>query len=154
MTHERAEFSKQIRTELAGLENLPRKELVAVYKRLYRCPPPAYAHPRLLSLAIAHRCQELASGGRDRTLDRRLKRLSDELRTKGCLSTANCPPIKLGTRLLREWEGETHTVTVEEDGFLYRDASYRSLSAIARAITGTRWSGPVFFGLKDGRRPA
>ena len=139
---------------LAILARLSRAELVTEYEQLYRRPPPPYSHPKLLSLAIAHRCQEQVSGGRDRVLERRLKRLSDELRTKGCLSTTNCLPIKLGTRLLREWEGETHTVTVEEDGYLYRDASYRSLSAIARAITGTRWSGPVFFGLKEGRRSA
>ena len=154
MTHDNGKSPTQLQAELAGLEKLTRSELVAAYKRVYRRPPPAYAHAKVLSLAIGHRFQEFASGDRDRALERRLKRLSDELRTKGCLTTLNCPPIKLGTRLLREWEGETHAVTVEEDGYLYRDVSYRSLSAIARKITGTRWSGPAFFGLKDGRRPA
>ena len=149
MKQKSADLLKQIPTEIADLENLTRTELVAAYKRIYRYPPPAYAHPKLLSLAIAHRCQEQVSGGRDRALEGRLQRLAEKLRTTGSLPVPSRPPVKSGTRLLREWEGETHTVTVAEQGFLYRDKKYGSLSAIAREITGTRWSGPKFFGLKE-----
>jgi hypothetical protein len=62
------------------------------------------------------------------------------------------PKIKPGTRLVRGWRGDTHVVTVLEEGFEYRDKRYGSLSEIARLVTGTRWSGPAFFGLKEGSR--
>jgi hypothetical protein len=135
--------------ETASLDGLTREDLLAEYARCYGRPAPAYAHPKLLRLAIAHRHQEAAVGGSDPTLSRCLRRLAEELQTTGQLPAPTRPPVKPGTRLLREWKGETHTVTVEEAGFRYRDQHYRSLSAVAREITGSRWSGPVFFGLKN-----
>ena len=61
-------------------------------------------------------------------------------------------PIKLGTRIIRQWDGDTHEVTVVKDGYSYRGKHYVSLSAIARKITGTRWSGPLFFGLRPSQK--
>ena len=135
--------------ETADLDRLTREDLLAEYARCYERPAPAYAHPKLLRLAVAHRHQEAANSCSDPTLARRLRRLVGEWRSTGQLPVAVRPPAKPGTRLLREWQGETHTVTVEQAGFRYRDQHYRSLSAVAREITGSRWSGPVFFGLKN-----
>ena len=135
---------------VAALSMLSRAALVAQFERLYRHPPPPYAHRELLLQAVAYRWQaRRANGSSHRRLERRLRNLAEQLRTTGYLPVQGRPPVKLGTRLLRDWDGETHTVTVAEQGFLYRGNAYRSLSVIARAITGTRWSGPAFFGLKE-----
>jgi hypothetical protein len=76
--------------------------------------------------------------------------LAAELQSTGRISGfGRQPKFKPGTRLIREWQGQTHEVTVLEEGFRWKDKTYRSLSAIARAITGTRWNGHVFFGLKS-----
>lgn len=135
---------------LTALAGLSRAALVAQFEGLYRCLPPPYAHRELLLQAVAYRWQaRRANGGSHRRLEHRLRSLAEQLRTTGSLPVQGRPPIKPGTRLLREWDGETHTVTVAEQGFLYRGNAYRSLSVIAREITGSRWSGPAFFGLKD-----
>jgi hypothetical protein len=101
---------------------------------------------------VACRMQEDALGGLAPELRAHLADLAARL-----ASDPNAPlmaprRIKPGTRLIRDWRGERHQVTVLDDGFAYRDERYGSLSAIARAITGTRWSGPAFFGLKTRRR--
>ena len=84
----------------------------------------------------------------------RLQRLAAELQTTGHIASIGTPPrFKPGMRLIREWQGRTHEVTVLEEGFQWNGKSYRSLSAIARAITGTRWNGHVFFGLKSRQSP-
>ncbi len=70
------------------------------------------------------------------------------LQETGQIDVGHLPPVKLGTRLIREWKGTTHEVIVTRDGFIYRAEQYRSLSQIARLITGARWSGPRFFGLR------
>ena len=79
---------------------------------------------------------------------RRLAGIAEELRKGGDLTAGPAIRLKPGLRLVREWRGETHTVLVLEDGFEWNGERRRSLSAIAREITGTRWSGPRFFGLK------
>ena len=68
------------------------------------------------------------------------------------IAPESAPRISAGARLVREWNGRTHTITVEEEGFTYAGRNYRSLTAIAREITGARWSGPRFFGLTNKRR--
>jgi len=107
----------------------------------------------LLIRLIAYRMQEIAEGGLNRGLKRRLLQLAKELRSNGTVTISPKSQIKPGTRLLREWQGETHTVTVVKGGYQYRERTWRSLSAIAREITGTRWSGPAFFGLRDRKSP-
>ncbi len=77
-----------------------------------------------------------------------LRRLTAAARNGAIPSLLDTPRIKLGTRLIRQWQGETHEVTAIDAGFAYRGKHYLSLSEIARLITGTRWSGPVFFGLR------
>jgi hypothetical protein len=101
----------------------------------------------LLLRALAYRIQEQALGGLDRATRRRLDRAARDL-AAGRAVARLVPKIKPGTRLLREWQGVVHEVIVLERGVQYRGETWPSLSAVAREITGTRWSGPRFFGLK------
>ena len=98
--------------------------------------------------AVAYRIQEQALGGLRPELRHRLRSIAGAARLGREVPIAVAPRLKPGTRLMREWQGRTHEVLVCQDGFEWRQARYRSLSQIARAITGTRWSGPVFFGMK------
>ncbi len=141
-----------VAAEVAGLDELSKDNLIQRFVELYGHPPPRYTQRALLLHAVAHKTQENARGGPDPALRRRLARLASELRRTGRIVVAARPPVKPGTRLMREWQGETHSVTVLENGFLYRGERHDNLSVIARAITGTRWSGPAFFGLRSGTR--
>jgi hypothetical protein len=131
---------------LEALSDLSPDELRKEWRRLYRTQPPRLSRD-LLARAIAYRIQELRYGGLSKGTSRKLAAL-----VQARWSDAETPPqgtqrIRAGARLVREWNGRTHTVTVEEEGFTYAGRNYRSLSAIAREITGARWSGPRFFGL-------
>ncbi len=114
-------------------------------------PPPF--NRRYLESRLAYRIQELTYGGLKRQTLKRMAKLGDELDGGDRLKSrirADIKPI-VGTRLLREWQGVEHVVTVTVDGYEWQGRPYKSLSAIARAITGTRWNGWVFFGLKNYR---
>ncbi len=103
---------------------------------------------------LAYKLQEQAYGGLKPEVKRRLRELAAGLHRDSKKTAAQRRDplrIKPGTRLIRQWEGQTHHVTVGEAGFEYNGERYKSLSAIARLITGTRWSGPLFFGLKGHR---
>ncbi|MCZ6610119.1 MAG: DUF2924 domain-containing protein [Alphaproteobacteria bacterium] len=134
---------------VAGLDAMTRAELGELFKGLFGHPAPKGMSRPLLLRIVAYRIQEDAAGGPNRALKRRLAKLARELDVNGTVTPSPPTQIKPGTRLLRDWQGETHSVMATEAGFRYRDEPYESLSAIAREITGTRWSGPVFFGLKD-----
>jgi hypothetical protein len=123
------------------------------WRSLYGRGPPRISRD-LLRLGVAYRRQELQHGGLGKATLRKLATLAKTLRQTGRVGPAPTLNLKTGTRLVREWHGRTHTVTVTEDGFEYDGASYASLTKIARAITGAHWSGPRFFGLgaKDKRR--
>lgn len=107
--------------------------------------PPPGASRQLLELAAAWSIQAKRHGGLQRTTQAKLKRLADGRASSDPVRSR--PAVKPGTRLVREWNGRTHMVDATADGFVYADKPYRSLSAVARAITGARWSGPRFFGL-------
>lgn len=98
----------------------------------------------------AYRIQENAFGGLSTMTRRRLKQIAISLENGNDNLKGGQRPIKPGTRLIREWQGKTHTVSVLETGFEFQGSRYRSLSEIARLITGARWSGPLFFGLRPG----
>jgi hypothetical protein len=139
-----------IPARLAALKTATTPELKAQWRELFDSEPPPF-NRRYLESRLAYRIQELAYGGLKPETVRRLEELADEIDGKGRggarLRVDRDRPIT-GTRLLREWQGVEQIVTVTADGFEWQGRPYRSLSAIARAITGTRWSGPVFFGLK------
>ena len=141
-----------IPARLAALKTATTLELKEQWRELFDSEPPPF-NRRYLESRLAYRIQELAYGGLKPETVLRLERLGDELdggdRKKSRIR-ADLKPITR-TRLLREWQGVEHVVTVTADGFEWQGRPYRSLSAIARAITGTRWNGWVFFGLRNRR---
>jgi hypothetical protein len=139
--------------ELARLETLTLLELKTKWAELYGKPLKG-ARRQFLIHGIAYRLQELVYGGLSAKTRRRLKQLAKQFSRNPGYRPAAAPDLKAGCRLLREWRGVTHEVVVLEQGFRYRDQAYRTLSEVARLITGTRWSGPAFFGLKKSSAPA
>lgn len=140
-----------ILAQLAALKTAPVEDLKQKWRDLFEREPPPY-NRRFLENRLGYRIQELAYGGLTPETIERLDALADELdgKTPKRRCSLENRPIA-GTRLIREWKGNEHSVTVREDDFEYQGRPYKSLSAIARAITGTRWNGLVFFGLKNTR---
>jgi hypothetical protein len=141
-----------IPARLAVLKTATTPQLKAQWRELFDSEPPPF-NRRYLESRLAYRIQELAYRGLKPETIRRLERLGEELDSgdrKKSRMRADTMPIA-GTRLIREWQGVEHIVTVTSDGFDWQGRPYKSLSAIARAITGTRWNGWVFFGLRDRR---
>ena len=144
----------QIEQAIASLANLDHAALKERWRVLQGGDPPRRLSRQLLLRALAHAMQEKVFGGLSPMVGQRLRRLAEELRATGRISSIGKQPVfKPGTRLIREWQGRTHEVIVLEHGFQWKGETYRSLSAIARAITGTRWNGHVFFGLKSRQSP-
>ncbi|QQA42010.1 DUF2924 domain-containing protein [Pelagovum pacificum] len=141
-----------IPARLAALKTTPTPDLKQQWRDLFDSEPPPF-NRRYLESRLAYRIQELAYGGLKPETIRRLERLGEDLdggdRHKRYIRTDRMPIA--GTRLIREWQGVEHVVTVTKDGFEWQGRPYKSLSAIARGITGTRWNGWVFFGLKNQR---
>jgi len=137
--------------QLNALKTLPIAELKAKWRDLYDREPPAF-NRRYLESRLAYRIQELAYGGLKPETRARLDALADALDREGTVKrrAAGDRPVA-GTRLLREWQGVEHAVTVLDDGYDWQGRRYKSLSAVARAITGTRWNGWTFFGLRSPR---
>ncbi len=144
----RRQASVTLAADLAALEEFSRGALRQRWGALYGTPCPEHMSRRVLLRAVAYRLQEKALGGLDRATRRRLDRATANL-AAGRPLAAPAPKIKPGTRLLREWQGVVHEAIVLERGVEYRDQTWPSLSAVAREITGTHWSGPRFFGLKE-----
>ena len=143
-----------IPARLAALKTMPTSDLKQQWRDLFETEPPPF-NRRYLESRLAYRIQELTYGGLKPETIRRLERLGEELdggdRNKRGLRANRDRPIT-GTRLLREWQGVEQIVTVTAEGFEWQGRPYKSLSAIARAITGTRWNGWIFFGLRNHRR--
>ena len=137
---------EQLYGELASLPALGPERLKERWRILYGTEPPPRISEDLLRRAIAYRLQERALGGLKASTRRQLQRVAEDARR----SRSATPACKLrpGAVLIREWRGTSHQVTVLEDGVLFRGKRHRSLSEVARKITGSRWSGPLFFGLK------
>jgi len=133
--------------EIAALAGASRADLTSRWRVLYDTEPPRRISRELLRRAIAYRLQERAFGGLKPSARRLLQRIADDARPR----SSSAPPtrkLSAGAVLIREWQGTSHQVTVLEDGVLFRGRRHRSLSEVARKITGNRWSGPLFFGLK------
>src|ERR1700730_1122430 len=127
------------------------RELREEWYRLYRADASPHLGRELLIRAVAYRMQEVALGVLRPEPQRQLRQIAQELKQTGEGAKRFRPQLKPGTRLMREWQGRTYEVVVLDDGFSWQGTRCNTLSAIARKITGTAWSGPLFFGLKQAR---
>ena len=138
--------STEVDRQLAAIPEMSREELVARWAEAYGRPPPKGLSRRLLEYTTAYHIQAKAFGGLSASTRRKLHQIAKA--HKRAKASPKFPvALPPGSRLVREWRGRTFTVDVLEQGFLCNSQRYRSLSEIARAITGARWSGPRFFGL-------
>ena len=141
-----------IREQLAKLHSFSRERLLELWQKLHRRAAPPGIRRELMVPLLAYKIQENACGGLKPSIRSQLRRIARDLE-----KSTNSPEIKIqhklkaGTRIYRDWRGETYEVVVTEAGYEYGGASYRSLSEIARKITGARWSGPAFFRLNTMR---
>lgn len=138
---------ERLEVQLERLVTMSSAALRAEWRQLYKRPAPDMTAD-LLRRGIAWRLQERAIGGLPPALRRDIARLMAEVERTGEAALQVTPRIKAGTWLVRDWGGTSHHVLIMDDGYLYRERRYRSLTTIAVEITGTRWSGPRFFGLK------
>ena len=146
--------------QVAALPNLPTPELKRLWLELFGKKAPPYNRPYLVK-RLAYRLQELRFGGLPDSAHFTMRVVlqdigADELASprrngRNTQHRRNTDSLVAGTRLIRDWQGTRHEVTVLPDGYEYAGRRYRSLSAIARAITGTQWNGPAFFGLRSQR---
>jgi hypothetical protein len=135
---------------LKALPEMNRTALCKQWQEHFRKPAPDGVRKELLVRVLAYGIQEQAYGGLSAQSRRRLDEVAAAMSTgdpKAVVS--NMVSARPGTQLIRSWRGKTHTVRIEESGYQYDGRRYRSLSEIARHITGTQWSGPLFFGLKS-----
>lgn len=132
----------EVEREIAGLADLDRVHLVARWQRFYGRPPPPKLSRAMLEKAIAYEIQCAAFGGLSTAAKRVLRAAASD---KTVTPTRH---VAAGARLVREWNGVVHEVDVVENGYLWQGETHRSLTAIAGRITGTKWSGPRFFGLE------
>ena len=139
--------SQQLEIELDDISRMVRDQLLECWNTLMDTEPPSNISSKLMRRAVAYQLQAKALGGLKPASQKQLRKVA---RGVGSICPINTKPktiIKLGSRLIRELNGKTYMVEVTKDGFVWQEQQYNSLSAIARAITGARWSGPRFFGL-------
>jgi hypothetical protein len=139
------------REALARLPELELSELRQQWRALYKSEASPHLSRELLLCAVAHRLQEVALGGLRPERQRQLRDIAQQFNETGEIRRRTRVELKSGTRLVREWQGRTYEVLVLDEGFSWQGTHYSSLSAVARMITGTPWSGPLFFGLKQNR---
>ncbi len=133
-------MTASVDAQLAALNDMSSDALRSLWGTLTASPVPRVS-PAMLRLALGYEIQARAFGGLPRSVTRTLDQLA-----RGATKTTRAGP---GTRLVREWQGKVHVVTISENGIIrWNERDWGSLSEVARAITGTRWSGPAFFGLK------
>lgn len=130
------------------VKTLSTRELQGKWVEYFKYPPPRGASKEYLHANIAWQAQAKQHGGLGRKAKGQIKQLMQQLRDGVDLNPENSLTLKPGSRLLREYKGSKHEVIVAEGGYQYQDKMYRSLSQIARLITGTRWNGKLFFGVK------
>ena len=130
-----------------GMTSMSRDALSRLWQQMFQASPPLQLRRLLMVRILAYRIQEQAFRGLSPSARQRLRQIARAVEKDPAEVTA-APAFKPGTRLLRQWRDQTHVVTVTEKGYEYQGSRYQSLSEIARLITGTRWSGPLFFGMK------
>lgn len=135
--------------QLADLPKCRKPALYRLWTQVFDGPPPARLRRDLMILILSYRIQEQACGGLSTPTRSRLRQIARAVDSNPDALLNTAPTVKPGTRLVREWGGKVHIVEVDQSGYTYDSGRYTSLSEIARLITGSRWSGPLFFGLKD-----
>jgi Protein of unknown function (DUF2924) len=140
--------SEKLEQELKDLETRDDDQLKDLCRTLYGTKPPQKIHRSLLIAAVAHRMQENALSVLKPSVRRHLTQVANDTATSRPSPCHLSLRPRAGTLLVREWGGVTHQAKVLKDGILFRSKRYKSLSEVARVITGSRWSGPLFFGLK------
>src|SRR5882757_5796742 len=145
----RAIDREALAAEIAGLSKLGIDELRERWKEMYGKAPSRELGRSFLTRAIAYRLQERAYGGLKLSTRRLLARVAEETETGGSPKKPQSRKAQSGTILIREWQGNPHRVTMLDDGVSFNGKRYRSLSEVSREITGSRWSGPRFFGLRS-----
>jgi hypothetical protein len=144
-------MAPDVTAQIAELPGFSRQQLLDLWHKLYCRNAPPGIRRELMVPFLAYRLQEQAYGGLKPATRSKLLRIARALEKAPSKNQLILQPgTKPGTRIFRHWRGESHEVLVTESGYEYRGAKYESLSGIARKITGTRWSGPAFFGLKQG----
>lgn len=146
-----AELNHEVEAELERLPTTPIVELRKRYRDLFKAEPPKAFGPDLLRRSIAHRIQERAYGGLPATARRLLDQLVKAAAAKPGARLELPRRIKPGSELVRTWKRQTYRVIVMENGFAYGGKTFASLSEIATLITGTKWNGPRFFGLRSAK---
>lgn len=144
-----ARRNRKIEIDLEGLLDKSRDELVAIWMASFATKPPRGLSQAFLARLVAYDLQVGARGGISPRLEKRLLSMA-----AGETHKPTAPKLKPGAQLMRTWNGITHRVDVVEEGYRYKEETYASLSAIARMITGTHWSGPRFFGLITRKKAA
>ena len=139
---------RKLEAEIARLRDLGLPELRAVWQKYYGTSAPKTLRRKILILSIAWRIQADALGGLKPATRKYLRRVAEAIRAGTNPRPMSSIRIKSGTKLIRVWQDRTHTITALDNGFEWQGRRYRSLSQIARTITGTRWNGLVFFGVK------
>ena len=138
-------------TQLGSLPSMSKSTLSVLWQQLFQSSPPHQLRRQLMVRLLAYKLQEQAFRGLSPGVRQRLRQMARALDKDPGAEISTAPAFKPGTRLIRQWRDQTHVVTVKERGYEYQGSHYQSLSEVARLITGTRWSGPLFFGLKSSR---
>ena len=141
---------------IAKLPKLRPGHVHALWRKIYRSEPPVGAKREFIARLLAYALQERAHGALPRSVGKQLASHVPQPAMGAPSPPSSAPTIDLrpGARIVRTWRGKTHEVSVLDRGYAYRGDHYRSLTEIAKVITGTHWSGPRFFGLKRGRSRA
>ncbi len=143
--------TKTLADEIAGLSQKTTADLKSQWHVLFGIEPPRRISRDVLVRAVAYRIQENVLGGLKPSTRRLLARVAADASARRPIEVTPQPTLRPGTVLLREWHGTEHQVVVREDGIVFQGKTYKSLSEVARRITGTNWSGPLFFGLRQRR---
>ena len=154
MARDNGTGSEPLYAEIDALQSKTTIQLRQRWKALYGTEPPPRASRDLLTRAVAYRLQERVLGGLSASTRRLLERIADNAAARRPARPIPQRKLQPGAILLRHWGGVQHQVTVLQSGVQFRGKQYRSLSQVARIITGSRWSGPLFFGLKTRSREA
>jgi len=136
-----------LEAEIARLPDLGHAELRARWKSLFGRPAPKSLRRKFMARAVAYQMQVAAYGGLSAATRRRLREIAVAVRNGDRNSVLGGVQLKPGTQLIRQWQNTTHTVMVLDDGFALDGRTYKSLSAVAKVITGTNWNGYAFFGV-------